>query len=105
MQYWINTIDLSKRVDNMTCPITAEALAALDAIKLAQQLAYQRLCIKGDAADIIFALNSRNANLSKIGHILDEIKKLTSSQEVEILQVKRTRNNVAYYFIKEWVFV
>ncbi|KAK2969731.1 hypothetical protein RJ640_015875 [Escallonia rubra] len=97
---------LSKRVDNMTCPMTAEALAALDGIKLAQQLECQRLCIEGDAADIISALKSREANLSKIGHIVDKIKKLADSfQEVQISQVKRTGNTVAHFFVKEALFV
>ncbi|KAK2985879.1 hypothetical protein RJ640_008703 [Escallonia rubra] len=97
---------MSKRVDNMTCPMTAEALAALDGIKLAQQLECQKLCIEGDADDIISVLKSRETNLSKIGHIVDEIKKLADSfQEVQILQVKRTGNNVAHSFAKEPIFV
>ncbi|KAK3023377.1 hypothetical protein RJ639_044233 [Escallonia herrerae] len=97
---------MSKRVDNMTCPMMAKALAALDGIKLAQQLECRRLCIEGDAADIISTLKSKETNLSKIGHIVDEIKKLADSfQEVQILHVKRTRNNVAHSFAKEKPFV
>ncbi|KAK3006199.1 hypothetical protein RJ639_017738 [Escallonia herrerae] len=83
-----------------------KALAALDGIKLAQQLECQRLCIEGDAADIISALKSKDTNLSKIGHIVDEIKKLVDSfQEVQILHIKRIGNNVAHYFAKEALFV
>ncbi|KAK3028831.1 hypothetical protein RJ639_038658 [Escallonia herrerae] len=82
------------------------ALVALDGLKLAQQLEYERLCMEGDAADIILALKSREANLSKIGHIVDEIKKLAESfQEVQILHVKRTGNIVAHFFAKEALFV
>ncbi|KAK2969917.1 hypothetical protein RJ640_000530 [Escallonia rubra] len=67
---------LPKRVDNLTCPLMAEALATLDGIKLAQPMDCQRLCIEGDAADIIFALKSTEDNFSKIGLIVDEAKKL-----------------------------
>ncbi|KAK3042261.1 hypothetical protein RJ639_001856 [Escallonia herrerae] len=61
----------------------------------------------GDAAaDIIYALKSRKTNLSKIGHIVYEIKKMTDLfQKVQILQVKRTGNNVARSFAKEVLFV
>ncbi|KAK3028602.1 hypothetical protein RJ639_039945 [Escallonia herrerae] len=97
---------LSKRVDNMTCPMTVKALAALDGIKLAQQLECQRQFIEGDAPNIISALKSREANLPKIGHIVNEIKKLVDSfQEVQILQVKRTGNYVAHSFAKEALFI
>ncbi|KAK2986895.1 hypothetical protein RJ640_028462 [Escallonia rubra] len=76
---------LPKRVDNLTCPLMAEALATLDGIKLAQPMDCQRLCIEGDAADIIFALKSTEDNFSKIGLIVDEAKKLVSSfQAVQI---------------------
>ncbi|KAK3011142.1 hypothetical protein RJ639_012867 [Escallonia herrerae] len=102
----INAIGLGVVVRDITGCFIAEALAALDGIKLAQQLECQRLCIEGDAVDIISALKSRETNLSKIGHIVDEIKKLADSfQKVQILHVKRTRNNVAHSFAKEGLFI
>ncbi|KAK2972409.1 hypothetical protein RJ640_002949, partial [Escallonia rubra] len=80
---------LSKRVDNRTCSLTVEALATLDGRKLAQQMGCQKLWIEGDAADIIYALRSTEDNFSKIGHIMDEAKKLVSSfQGIQITQVK-----------------
>ncbi|KAK2997532.1 hypothetical protein RJ639_023216 [Escallonia herrerae] len=97
---------MSKRVNDMTCPMTAEALTALVGSKLAQKLECQRLSIEGDAADIISAPKSRETNLSKIGHIVDDIKKLVDSfQGVQISQIKRTGNNVAHSFAKEALFV
>ncbi|KAK3043651.1 hypothetical protein RJ639_000067 [Escallonia herrerae] len=44
-------------------------------------------------------------NFSNIGHIMDEAKKLVSSfEEIEITQVRRSRNHVAHSFVREALF-
>ncbi|KAK3034364.1 hypothetical protein RJ639_032262 [Escallonia herrerae] len=77
---------LSRKVNNLICPLTAEALAVLDGIKLAQQLECQIPCTEGDTAKIISVLKNMGDDFSKFAPVIHETKKLASScQEVLIL--------------------
>ena len=88
---------LYRTIDGCFEAEVVEALAALEAIKLAHLFGFRRVIIEGDASNVIMALNSSGPILSNIGNIVDEAQQLSSLFETVIFQhVRRGGNKVAH---------
>jgi ribonuclease HI len=78
-------------------PTVAEALAATHAINFCKELGIQRLQLEGDAKNVVNAIISREENWSRMGHIIDDAKKLLEGfQHWEINFVGRNANFAAH---------
>jgi hypothetical protein len=56
-------------------PVVAKALAALHAVKLSRELSFNDIILEWDALHIVTVIKAEGNNLSKVGHIVDGIKK------------------------------
>ena len=78
-------------------PTVAEALAAVHAINFNKELGIQRLQLEGDAKNVVNAIISREENWSRMGHIIDDAKKLLEGiHHREINFVGRNANFAAH---------
>ena len=90
-----------KRIQHLICPETAEALAVLEGVRLTGQLGWQKVSIESNCLSIIKAINSTEVCLLAAGHLIDEIKGLSSSFSViSFDHAYRTANFEAHFLAK-----
>jgi ribonuclease HI len=54
--------------------LTTKALAAIFTLRFSIEVGLDRVCLEGDAKNVVDALNSIDANWSKISHIVEDAK-------------------------------
>jgi ribonuclease HI len=62
------------RIEGVFSPTVAESLAALDAIDLCRNVGLTKVHLEGDAKIIIDAVNCEEADWSRLGHVVEDIK-------------------------------
>jgi ribonuclease HI len=93
---------LSKRFASPSAPATIEALAALEAVKLAKNLGLTEVEFEGDASEIISTLEDPSANLTRYGNIISDTQvEAGSLQWFCFLHVKRRANEVAHVLARK----
>ena len=76
-----------------------EALAARRAISFAREICILRAVVEGDSQQVIKAINTSKSSKAPYGHIIDEIKLLSSSMSCcNFIHVKRKGNKLAHAF-------
>ena len=73
-----------------------EALAACRAISFAKELSIHQLVIEGDSLRVIQAINGIRPVRTMYGHVIDDIRFLSSSISCSFLHVKRKGNRLAH---------
>jgi ribonuclease HI len=82
-------------------PSVAEALAAVQTLTLCKDLGLTKINLEGDAKNVVTALNLKEANWSKGGHIIADAQVLLQNfLFCEINYVSRVRNNAAHNLAK-----
>ncbi|XP_075640412.1 uncharacterized protein LOC142612181 [Castanea sativa] len=83
----------SRVIDNLE----AEVLACRKALEFAVDIGFAEMVIEGDCVQVINAINSSGVNLSRLGHVIEDIQVLTSGLRwTEVRWVKRSANLVAH---------
>jgi len=79
----------------------AEAIAAGEAVVLAQDVGGSRILLEGDSLVIVLALGARDSSFRVYGQVLDDIKSLFSYFSlVEVQHIRRNANWVAHVLAK-----
>ncbi|KAK2974954.1 hypothetical protein RJ640_009113 [Escallonia rubra] len=92
---------LSKKIYGITDPEYAEAIAAGEAARFGYDCGFNFVQMEGDAILIINALNSSEENLSAIGGIIDDVKRIAHCFDSCIFQhIKRSGNEAAHRLAK-----
>ena len=74
-----------------------EVLACRRALQFAIDIGFFDLIIEGDSVQVMNAIRSRKADLSRLGHIFEDIQVLISGQNwVEVEWVNRKANSFAH---------
>ena len=73
-----------------------EALAACRAISFAKELSIHQMVIEGDSLRVIQAINGIRPVRTMYGHVIDDIRFLSSSISCSFLHVKRKGNRLAH---------
>lgn len=82
-------------------PTMGEAMAAFQAVSLCQALGVPTLILEGDALRVVNALNSKDIDYSKMGHIVEDTRQLLQSiPQWSCCYVKRDANYVAHTLAK-----
>jgi hypothetical protein len=55
-------------------PTVGEALASLHAVRLGQELGGSAIILEGDAKQVVEAINSDVSNVSRFGHLVEDIR-------------------------------
>ena len=75
----------------------AEVLACRRALEFAIDIGFSELVIEGDSAQVLNSLRSTATNLSRLGHIFDDIQCLMAGLLwVEVKLVNRNANGAAH---------
>lgn len=78
-------------------PIVAEALAALHAMELCQEMGFNYIILDGDALQIVLAFKAEGNNWSKFGYLVDGIKEgLRLLRSGSVIHVKKSVNVAAH---------
>ena len=92
---------LSEQASFPFSPEIAEAMAAARALSFVQGLGFTSFILKGDSANIVNTLKSKEKSLSTYGHILSLAKSmLVAGSCVSFSHVRRSGNNVAHNLAK-----
>ena len=76
-----------------------EVLACRRALQFAIDIGFFDLIIEGDSVQVMNAIRSRKADLSRLGHIFEDIRVLISRQNwAEVEWVNRKANSFAHNF-------
>ncbi|XP_059436766.1 uncharacterized protein LOC132169828 [Corylus avellana] len=82
-------------------PTAAETMAAIHALKLCMALGMLNIRMEGDAKNVVDALNSREENWSRTGHLVDEARNLLKGFNIwDIKYVNRNANFAAHHIAK-----
>jgi ribonuclease HI len=86
------------RMDHVLSPFHAELIACLQGIQMALNLGVSRLQVESDAQEVVKAINSDAYDMSVVGHLVEEIKSLASSNLIsfEFVHVGRDCNRAAH---------
>ncbi|XP_065626120.1 uncharacterized protein LOC136066171 [Quercus suber] len=77
--------------------LEAKALACHNALEFAVDIGFSDIVTEGDCIQVIDAIKASKANLSRLGHVFDDIQVLISGLRwVEVLWVKRSANLVSH---------
>ena len=87
---------LSQKVRLPSSADVVEALAARRAICFAQELSLHNVVIEGDSLKVIEAIIDTRPVQTLYGHIIDEIRLLSSSFICNFLHVNRKGNKLAH---------
>ncbi|KAM7523049.1 hypothetical protein LguiA_012951 [Lonicera macranthoides] len=81
---------------------TSEAMATLEALRLARQLGYSQVIIEGDSRNIIYALEHGGSQLSTIGNIMLEARSIVAGlPDVKFFWVTREGSYVAHLLARQ----
>ena len=74
-----------------------ELLACRKAVEFAIDAGFSRLVIEGDNVNVIKAISSKEANISLLGNVMEDIKHLIRGlQRVSISHIRHSGNKVAH---------
>ena len=77
-----------------------EALAALKALQLANDLGFQNVILEGDSLGLIQALKVEDHNLSPLGLLVEDVKLFANNfVRLSYSHIKRSGNSVAHNLI------
>ena len=96
---------LSQRVRLPGSADVVEALAARRAICFAQELNLHNVVIEGDSLKVIQAIIDTRPVQNLYGHIIDEIRLLSSSFICNFLHVNRKGNKLAHALLDEQFYL
>ncbi|KAK2994189.1 hypothetical protein RJ640_017809 [Escallonia rubra] len=92
---------LSKKIYGVTDPEHAEAIPAGEAARFGYDCGFNFMQMEGDAKLIINALNSSEENLSAIGGIIDDVKRIAHYFDSCTFQhIKRSGNETTHGLAK-----
>ena len=78
-----------------------EALAAYQAVVFCAEIGGQDICLKGDAKEVVDAINSQNDNWSHFGHIVADVRfKLCMFSRWQCGFVNQAANSAVYGLAK-----
>ena len=80
-----------------------EALAVRRAINFAKELSIHQMVIEGDSLRVIQVINEARPIRTMYGHVVDDIRFLSSSVSCSFLHVKRKGNRLAHAFTRRAV--
>jgi ribonuclease HI len=81
--------------------VVAEAMAAMNALRLCIDQGLSNICIEGDAKNVVEAVQPETINWSKIGHVMADAKLLGDRFEAwEINHVGHQANSAAHSLAK-----
>jgi hypothetical protein len=79
----------------------AEAMAAANAVLFCKELGYKHVFFEGDAIQVIKAIEVEDPCMRNYGHIIDCIRRKTSSlEQVRFIHLKREANTAAHTLAK-----
>jgi ribonuclease HI len=82
-------------------PTTVKALAAVQAITYCNEIGMDKICLEGDAKNVVDALNAMEKNCGKFGHLIADAKVLLQKfSHWEVKFVKRDANGAAHSLMK-----
>jgi ribonuclease HI/ribosomal protein L37AE/L43A len=85
-------------------PDAAEAIAALVATQIARELGIQRAWFEGDAKIVVDAVNSMEADWSRIGHLVDDVRlELGKFYQWKMTYIPREHNRAAHVLARKAV--
>ena len=88
---------MSTKGPRVTDSLEAEALACRKAIEFAMDIGFSNIVIEGDCVQVINAIKASKANLSRLGHVVEDIQVLISGLRwAEVRWVKRSANLIAH---------
>lgn len=103
MTIWKEYIYAAKCITRPGCvdPLTAEATAAVYALRFCKDMGLHNICLEGDAKLVVDAVNSGEANWSRIGHLMEDLKMLLCTfTQWEVRHVRRQANFAAHSLAK-----
>ena len=80
-----------------------EALAARRAISFAKELSIHQMVIEGDSLRVIQAINGTRPVQTMYGHVIDDIRFLSSSISCSFLHVRHKGNRLAHALARQAV--
>ncbi|KAK9998718.1 hypothetical protein SO802_018321 [Lithocarpus litseifolius] len=88
---------LSQKIRLPSSMVTVEALAARRAVMFAKEISVFRVVVEGDSLQVIKAVNNSKLSMSSYGHIIDEIRLLSTSFSCcNFVHVQREGNKLAH---------
>ena len=87
---------LSQKVRYLGSVDLIEALAACRAISFAKELNIHQMVIEGNSLRVIQAINGMRPIRTMYGHVIDDIRFLSSSISCSFLHVKRKGNRLVH---------
>ena len=87
---------LSQKVRYLSSVDLVEALAMSRAVSFAKELSIHQMVIEGDSLRVIQAINGTRPVRTMYGHVIDDIRFLSSSISCSFLHVKRKVNRLAH---------
>ena len=78
---WSGKVIAARSITKLGCfePITGEAIASHYAVYFSMDLGVHNLILEGDAIKLVQVVNSNAPNLSRFGHVVDDIRQVLSS--------------------------
>ena len=73
-----------------------EALATSRAVSFAKELSIHQMVVEGDSLQVIQAINEARPGRTMYGHVINDIRFLSSSISCSFLHVKRKCNRLAH---------
>ena len=87
----------SAKGPRVTDSLEAEVLACCNALEFAMDIGFSDRVIEGDSVQVINAIKASKANLSRLGHVVEDIQMLISGLRwAEICWVRRSANRVTH---------
>jgi ribonuclease HI len=91
----------TRSIPGLWDPTSAEALAALMAAKLCQEMGWSHIQLEGDAKALIEAVKSMESDESRRGHLTEDIRtSMLQFSSSEVKYVRRQENQVAHAFVR-----
>lgn len=88
---------LSQKIRLPSSAVIVEALAASQAISFAREISILWVMVEGDSLQVIKAINYTKSSKASFGHIIDEIKLLSSFLPCcSFVHVRREGNKLAH---------
>ena len=96
-------VALSQKVRYLSSVDLVEALAMSRAVSFAKELSIHQMVIEGDSLRVIQAINGTRPVRTMYGHVIDDIRFLSSSISCSFLHVKRKVNRLAHALARQAV--
>jgi ribonuclease HI len=92
---------MSRSVNTIQEPVTAEAMGALSAVELCKEIGIQEIFLEGDSKTVVQAIQGMGSNLCLYGQIVGDIQMvLKQCRKWEVGHVGREGNQAAHILAK-----